>query len=115
MVGVFDAKIGELTKRMKKHKAPFTIVADESYEHFAKNSVSKSFGRFLMGALRSPLTFMQATLKGYFPLTLSLGKLSIIPVDILIDEQGKVVKAHYCKDTVDHIPIDELIAFSRGQ
>ena len=29
------------------------------------------------------------------------GKLSII-----IDEQGKVVKAHYCKDTVDHIPID---------
>ena len=115
MVGVFDAKIGELTKRMKKHRAPFTIVADESYEHFAKNSVSKSFGRFLMGALRSPLTFMQATLKGYFPLTLSLGKLSIIPVDILIDEQGKVVKAHYCKDTVDHIPIDELIAFSRGQ
>ena len=44
-----------------------------------------------------------------------LGKLSIIPVDILIDGQGKVVKAHYCKDTVDHIPIDELIAFSNGQ
>ncbi len=114
MVGVFDARIGELTKRMKKHNAPFRIVADESYEHFAKNSVRKSFARFLMGALRSPLTFMQATLKGYFPLTLSLGKLSIIPVDILIDEHGKVVKAHYCKDTVDHIPIDELIAFSKG-
>ncbi len=115
MVGVFDAKIGELTKRMKKHNAPFTIVADESYEHFERNSVAKSLGRFLIGALRSPLTFMQATLKGYFPLTLSIGKLSIIPVDILIDEQGKVVRAHYCKDTVDHIPIDELIAFSKGQ
>ena len=71
MVGVFDAKIGELTKRMKKHDAPFTIVADESYEHFERNSVAKSFGRFLIGALRSPLTFMQATLRGYFPLTLS--------------------------------------------
>ena len=115
MVGVFDAKIGELTKRMKKHDAPFTIVADESYEHFERNSVAKSFGRFLIGALRSPLTFMQATFRGYFPLTLSIGKLSIIPVDVLIDEQGKVVRAHYCKDTVDHIPIDELIAFSKGQ
>jgi peroxiredoxin len=114
MVGVFDAKIGELTKRMKKHNAPFTIVADESYEHFERNSVVKSFGRFLIGALRSPLTFMQATFKGYFPLTLSLGKLSIIPVDILIDEQGKVVKAHYCKDTADHLSIDELITFSKG-
>ena len=115
MVGIFDAKIGELTKRMKKHNAPFTIVADESYEHFERNSVAKSLGRFLIGALRSPLTFIQATLKGYFPLTLSIGKLSIIPVDVLIDEQGKVVRAHYCKDTVDHIPIDELIAFSKGQ
>ena len=114
MVGVFDAKIGELTKHMKKHNTPFMIVADESYEHFERNSVVKSFGKFLWGAMRSPITFLQATLKGYFPLTMSLSKLSIIPVDILIDEQGKVVKAHYCKDTVDHLSIDELIAFSKG-
>jgi hypothetical protein len=58
---------------------------------------------------------MQATLKGYFPLTLSIAKLSIIPVDILIDADGKVAKAHYCKDTADHLSIDELIAFSRGE
>ena len=32
-----------------------------------------------------------------------------------IDENGKVANAHYCKDTVDHIPIDQLIAFSKGQ
>jgi peroxiredoxin len=115
IVGVFNAKIDELTKRMKKHSAPFAIVADESYEHFEKNSVVKSFGKFLWGALRSPITFMQATLKGYFPLTLSIAKLSIIPVDILIDVDGKVVKAHYCKDTADHLSIDELIAFSKGQ
>jgi len=54
-------------------------------------------------------------LKGYFPLTLSVAKLSIIPVDILIDADGKVAKAHYCKDTADHLSIDELIAFSRGE
>ena len=58
---------------------------------------------------------LEATVKGYLPLTLSISKLSTIPVDILIDENGKVVKAHYCKDTVDHLPIEELIAFSKGQ
>ena len=115
MVGVFDAKIGELTKRMKKHNPPFTIAADETYEHFKQNSVRKSFLRFMWGALRSPLTFMQATLKGYVPMTLSLSKMSIIPVDVLIDENGKVVDAHYCKDTVDHLPIDRLISFSKGE
>ena len=115
MVGVFDAKIGELTKRMKKHNPPFTIAADETYEHFKQNSVRKSFLRFMWGALRSPLTFMQATLKGYVPMTLSLSKMSIIPVDVLIDENGKVVDAHYCKDTADHLPIDRLISFSKGE
>lgn len=114
MVGVFDAKIDDLKKKMKKHNAPFTIVADETFEHFEKNSVRRSFSRFMMGALRSPLTLMQATLKGYVPMTMSLKKLSIIPVDVLIGEDGKVVEAHYCKDTADHLSIDRFIQFANG-
>ncbi|MEC8670731.1 MAG: hypothetical protein VXY11_05850, partial [Candidatus Thermoplasmatota archaeon] len=62
----------------------------------------------------SPLTLMQATLKGYVPMTLSLKKLSIIPVDVLIGEDGKVVEAHYCRDTADHLPIDRFIQFANG-
>ena len=38
-------------------------------------------------------------------MTLSLSKMSTLPVDMLIDEDGTVA-AHYCKDTVDHLPID---------
>jgi hypothetical protein len=45
---------------------------------------------------------------------LSISKLSTIPVDILIDEEGKVVEAHYCKDTADHLTLDRMIAFSNG-
>tara|TARA_B100000941_G_C28323280_1_gene457658 strand:- start:360 stop:707 length:348 start_codon:yes stop_codon:yes gene_type:complete len=115
MVGVFDAKIGELTKRMKKHNAPFSIVADETYQHFKENGVEKSTLRFMRGAMRSPLTMIQATLKGYIPMTLSMSKMSTLPADILIDENGKIVEAHYCKDTVDHLPIDRLISFSKGE
>ena len=114
MVAVFDAKVGELQKRMKKHDAPFVVVADETYEQFNKNGVKKSFFKFMWGALRSPLTLLQATLRGYVPLTLPISKLSTIPVDILIDEEGKVVEAHYCKDTADHLPLERMIAFSNG-
>lgn len=114
MVGVFDANIEELSKRMKRHPPPFSVVADETYEHFLKNDVKKSLFRVLLAPFRAPLTMLEAMFRGYIPLTLSISKLSTIPVDILIDENGKVVRAHYCKDTVDHIPIDELIAFSKG-
>ncbi len=115
MIGVFDAEIDELKNKMKKHNPPFTVVADSSYELFLKHGVEKSFFRFLIGALRSPITFLQATFKGYFPNTFSVKKMSTIPVDILIDEEGQVVEAHYCRDTVDHIPIERLISFSNGQ
>ena len=114
MVGVFDAKIEELTKRMGKRDIPFTIVADETYEHFENSGVTKSFGKFMWGAMRSPLTFIQATVKGYVPMTFSISKMSTIPVDLLIGEDGKIVEAHYCKDTVDHIPIDRMISFAKG-
>jgi len=53
-------------------------------------------------------------LRGYVPLTMSLSKLSTIPVDVLIDENGTVVEAHYCKDTADHMSLDKMIAFSNG-
>ena len=114
MVGVFDANISGLKKHMGRRDVPFVLVADESYEQFERHAVEKSFGRFMWGAMRSPLTFMAATLKGYFPRTLSPSRMSTIPVDVLIDEEGRVVEAHYCKDTVDHIPIDRMIAFARG-
>ena len=114
MVGIFDAELSDLGKRMAKHDVKFTIAADETYHHFEENGVTKSFARFMLGALRSPLTFLQATMKGYVPMTMSISKMSTIPVDILIDEEGRVVEAHYCKDTVDHIPIDRMIAFARG-
>ena len=47
-------------------------------------------------------------------MTMSLSKLSTIPVDVLIDENGTVVEAHYCKDTADHMPLEKMIAFSNG-
>lgn len=115
MVGIFDANIEALTKRMNKnHKVPFTIVADDTYATYTENGVYKSILRVMFAPLRRPLTMIQAILKGYIPLTLSMKKMSTIPVDILIDEHGKVAKAHYCKDTVDHIPIDEMVRFAQG-
>ena len=115
MVGVFDAEISELTKRMAKHKPKFTIIADESYQHFLAHGVEKSAFRVMLAPMRAPLTTIEAIFRGYIPMTLSMSKMSTLPVDVLIDEGGKVVEAHYCKDTVDHLPIDRLISFAKGE
>jgi peroxiredoxin Q/BCP len=114
MVGIFDANITNLSKKMKKHNVPFTLVADETYEHFLNSGVRKSLLRVMLAPLRAPLTFLETLVKGYVPMTLSPSKLSTLPVDILIGADGKVVEAHYCKDTVDHMPIDKMVSFAQG-
>ena len=114
MVGIFDAKISALQKRMKKHEVPFHLVADETYETFLNSGVQKSFFRVMLAPLKAPLTFLETVFRGYVPMTLSIAKLSTLPVDVLIDEEGKVVEAHYCKDTVDHMPIEKMISFAQG-
>jgi len=114
MVGIFDANVDKLTKSMKKHNPPFVILADEEYTSFKEYEIQKSIFRVLFAPLRAPMTTLHAILKGYIPKTLSISKMSTIPVDILIDENGNVVRSHYCKDTVDHIPINDLIKFSNG-
>ena len=112
MVGVFDAEVSDLAKRMAKHEPKFTIVADESYETFLQNGVSKSVAGLMLAPLRAPLTTLEAMLRGYVPMTMSMSKLSTMPVDVLIDEEGKVVEAHYCRDTVDHLPIDRPVSYT---
>jgi hypothetical protein len=99
---------------MKKHNPPFIILADEQYTSFLEYEVQNSILRVLLTPLRAPITTLQAILRGYIPKTLSLSKMSTIPVDVLIDENGCVVRSHYCKDTLDHISIDNLIKFSNG-
>ena len=113
MVGVFDADIDDLRKRMRKHDAPFTIVADESYGAFESNGVSKSFGKFMWGAAKSPLTLLLATMRGYVPLTMSIAN---SPPYRLTSSSTKVAMLwrHYCKDTADHMSLDKMIAFSNG-
>lgn len=116
MVGIFDADMASLKRRINKnHDVPFIIVADETYETYNQNGVYKSLFRVMLAPIRRPFTMLHAMLKGYVPLTLSTKKLSTIPVDVLIDEDGKVVKAHYCKDTVDHLPIETMVRFARGE
>ena len=112
MIGVFDANINKLKRAMKKHNPPFIILADEKYTLFKKYDVEKSIFKVLIAPIRAPITTLQAILNGYIPKTLSMSKMSTIPVDILIDEKGIVARSHYCKDTVDHIPLDDLIEFS---
>ena len=114
MVAVFDSPLDNLIKQTKHHNAPFWILADEKYHYFEKFSVEKSFLKFLKGTIVRFHKLIIASLKGYVPLTFK-GSVSTIPVDILIDENGKIDTIYYGRDTSDHLPFSKIKAFSNNK
>ena len=52
---------------MKKHKLPFTVLADEKFDYFKKFNVEKSYLKLILAFILKPHKFFLAGLKGYLP------------------------------------------------
>ena len=110
MIAIFNSSPDYLAKQMGKHNAPFTILADENFDYFAKYEVEKSLSKFMIGSLVGFFRILKASLKGYFPMELQ--GMTIVPVDVLINEAGIIEKVYYGKNTTDHMSFDEIKKFS---
>ena len=110
MIGIFDSTLEFLTESMKKHDLPFTILADENFEYFKKYEVEQSIWKFLVGSTVGFFKILRATAKGYFPM--EINGMTIVPVDILINEKGIIEKVYYGKNTTDHLSFEEIRDFS---
>ena len=52
-------------------------------------------------------------IKGFNPFTTLSVAFTGLPVDVLIDESGIVIDVKYGKTTIDHIPMSDVISFSK--
>ena len=113
VVAVFDSPLGHLKKSMKKHNAPFRILADENFFYFRKYNVEQSVWKFFVGTSLRFHRLIEASLKGYIPITFK-GSVSTIPVDILLDENGIIENVYYGNDTTDHLSFETILDFAKS-
>ncbi len=112
IVAIFDSPLDNLRRHADRHGAPFPILADETGETYRTYAIERSVAGMLKGmALRAP-TLMEAMARGYLPTSLR-GSLTTMPADFLVDERGAIRTAHYGRDDGDHLPFDDVLAFSR--
>ena len=112
VIAVFDSSLENLQKNTTKQYAPFPILADEQaiyYHKFAiKHSVSGMFKAMLF---RMPTLLHAMVVKRYFPFSLN-GSVTTLPADFLVDENGVIETIYYGKDSGDHMPFEQVKAFS---
>ena len=113
-VAIFNCNIESLKKASSKHDSSIFILADENRLYFDKYSVQKSGIGVLAGSVIGLFRFIKAIfIKGFNPLKSLSGAFTGLPVDILINAEGIVEKVKYGKTTIDHIPMSEIIDFSK--
>ena len=113
VVGIFHSEISNLKRFMKRHDSPFIMLADKDFKYFSKYDIQRSFVRFISTFILRAPRFLRATFKLYISPIIK-GHMDIMPVDILVDEKGKVQDVKYGKDIGDHISIEEIIKFSHS-
>ena len=113
-IAIFNCTLESLQKSSSKHETSIYILADENREYFDKYSVQKSGIGVFVGSVIGIFRFMKAIfIKGFNPLKSLSGAFTGMPVDILVNKDGIVEQVKYGKTTIDHIPMREIIEFSK--
>jgi len=112
IIAIFDSSLENLQRHATKHRAPFPILADASNKYYQQFSIEHSLLGMLKGiAFRLP-RLIKGLAKGYIPLVPN-GSMTTMPAEFLINRQGIVETAFYGKDEGDHLPLEQIIEFSK--
>jgi len=115
VIAVFDSPLDNLQKQSNAQKAPFAILADEQAVYYHKFAIKQSVsGIFKAMLFRMPTLLYAMFVKRVFPLSIK-GKVTTLPADFLVDEQGVIDSIYYGKDSGDHLSIDSVKAFASFQ
>lgn len=112
IVAIFDSPLQNLQRHAAKHEAPFPILADQHNIYYREYGIEYSLSGILKGVIRRMPALLSAIfVKGYFPASIQ-GRLTTLPADFLIDENGMIHTAYYGKDEGDHLPFEQAKAFA---
>ena len=114
VVGIFHSDTNNLAPAMERHDVSFHFLADKNYEYFSKYDVKTSVWGLIKASIFRISRFNRALMKGYLPFPIN-GYFNILPVDILINEEGIISRVKYANDIGDHLPIDDVIDFSKSK
>jgi len=113
IVAIFDSPLSHLQKHAEGHQAPFAILADDSNVYYQRFNVERSALKTIKGFIKRFPTLLYAMfVKGYWPFPIK-GNIFSMPLEILIDGDGRIQHIHKGKDEGDHIPLEEIKNFSK--
>lgn len=107
VIALFPSSIDEIKKYSGQQLPPFEILADPNEYIYREVGVKKNG----LGMFKTILQIkkMIAVIKSGFMNSKSMTKAPILPLDILIDENGDVVHYYQGSDYGDHLSLEKIL------
>lgn len=108
---VYESNSETLKKYLTETPVPFQVIADPKRKLYKKFGVQPSFWKTLKSAFNKKATKDKKKGNELFENNRPKrdGKLTGIPADFLITEDGRIERAYFGKNISDHLPINEII------
>ena len=112
VVAIFDSPIENLNHYATRHQATFPVLADPQQFYYRAFAIERSIkGVFKAAIMRLPQVLQSVFVKRFVPMSIQ-GDLTTLPADFLVDEAGVIQVAYYGADIGDHLPLEQVQAFS---
>lgn len=112
VINVYESKPETMRKYLAETPFSATFIADQNAELYKYYGVQKSWFQFLIGFLKEGakkgMKGMKLFKGGIKGMPIPDSSFSRIPADFLIDEQGKIIEAHYGEHFGDELPIERI-------
>ncbi len=112
-VAIFSGSVHQLNQHTSKHKDLFPILADEQEHYYRQITVERSWKGMLKGVFGRMPHLLKSMSMGHIPREFG-HRMLLMPVDILVDEHGRIADIKYGTDEGDHIAMNDVLAFARA-
>ena len=110
IIAIYESNNNTLRDYLTETPVPFPVIGDPKLNLYRKYGVEKSFWKMLGSAFKKqPKTAMKKGRKLFAKKYKRDGKLTRLPADFIVDENGNLKKIHYGNNIGDHLPISEIL------
>jgi len=109
IIAVFSSPADVVRHFVAKHPRPFRIISDPDLTLYNKYQVQHSTSALFKALFFKLPRIVRGMVKGGRPKPNP--HVRLVPADFLINEQGEIVDTWYGRDTSDHMPMKDVLAF----
>ena len=115
-IAIYESSRQQMLQYIENENIPFTMIPDPEHKLYNLYNVERSTGKMLGSFFKGEV--IKKVMKGQKQFNKKLkqdGHKNQMEADFLINEKGEVVVAHYGTFIGDHIPLEKIKEFAKGE